>query len=153
MYAWLLLASNVRASVPAVVFAALLLPVTSCATQKDEVDPKSAPASQGIQAETPDEKRLLAAVQRYNDAFHTGDYESVYRMQVDLCRNLSFEDGLSMQVKQSATRYGEPQNITSFKAKFDQKLAFVTYTFEDRRLNRRGEAWVLDSNGWRYADC
>lgn len=134
-------------------FAALVLPVTSCATQKSEADPKSAPASQRIQAETSDEKRLLAAVRRYNDAFHTGDYDSVYRMHVDLCRNLSFEDGLSMQVRESARRYGEPQDITSFKARFEQEIAFVTYTFEDRRLNRRGEAWVIDSGGWRYADC
>ncbi len=142
-----------RASVSAIVLAALLVPLTSCATQGSGVDPKGAPAARGIQADTPEKKRLLAAVRSYNDAFHTGDYRSVYRMQVDLCRELSWEDGLPMQVEQAARRYGEPQRITSFKATVNRHIAFVTYTFEDRRLNRRGEAWTPSSDGWRYADC
>ena len=136
----------------AVGVAALMIPVTSCAHRDGAEASPDAPA-RGVRADTPEKRHLLAAVRRYHGAFLTGAYERVLHMRDDLCRELSWEEALPKQVEQASRRYGQPQRIRSFRARIERHIAFVTYTFEDRRLDRHGEAWTLIKDGWRYADC
>ena len=176
----------VRAFVPPIAVAALLLSVSSCGTERSRVGPEdvSAPRAEssrrqppspqvdpnifrcalprGIHAGTPEEKRLLAAVQRYNDAYHVGDYESVKRMWSRSCRMYWSEAGGPSGVRRYES-YGEPQRITAFKAKIvwmqggpggRSRIAFVAYTFEDAQLNQSNEGpWAMSKDGWEYAQC
>jgi hypothetical protein len=123
-----------------------------------------------IHADTSEEKRLLAAVQSYNDAYHTGDYRTVKRMQSRSCQTYWWEAGGPDGVRPYES-YGEPQRITAFGARFEGRVrgparvqreqpggirtAYVAYTFEDPQLDNSHEVWsaTAKDGGWEYATC
>ena len=141
----------------AVLVSGLLTAVAACGSSGGGTDAhgrRDDDDAAGVKIGSPRERQLFHAVQAYNDAYYTGDARTVRRLRVSLCRELSWEEGLPSQVNKAATEYGEPQRITSFRARTAGRLAFVTYAFEDPDLRRhRGEAWSREPEGWRYADC
>lgn len=125
---------------------------SACSDDGGDSDEPSADASATALTGT-DEAALREVVQAYSDAFLTGDGATAHALLTDRCQEALPAEGFIPVVEEAGELYGSALDFTSFEAKIDGTQAFVTYTYDDAKLNVDQEPWVVEGDSWRQDDC
>lgn len=110
-------------------------------------------AGTGTNKPQSEEPALRAAVQKYSDAYLTGDADTAYSLLSNRCKKLDTPDAFALLVSQAKLVYGSALPIKTFKAHIEGDLARVTYTYDLKAINQEDQPWTKESSDWHDDNC